>query len=104
MCLIVVIVIVTITKTKVASLGPPYLVAFALREVEAVVDARHDAGDELGDGGPDHVREREDAEHEEIHREQQVDVLLAEHLECAGRGSNILPSHYSKQVKSCRVL
>ena len=57
-----------------------YLIAFALREVEAVLDARHGAGDELGDGGADHVRQREDAEHEEVHREQQVDVVLAEYL------------------------
>ena len=57
-----------------------YLIAFALREVEAVLDARHAAGDELFHGGADHVRERKDAQHEEVHREQQVDVVLAEYL------------------------
>ena len=49
--------------------------------MESVLDFGDAAGDELGDGGADHVREREDAQHEEVHRQQQVDVVLAEHLE-----------------------
>ena len=60
--------------------SPSHLIAFALREVEAVLNARHAAGDELLHGGADHVRQREDAQHEEVHREQQVDVVLAEYL------------------------
>ena len=51
--------------------------------MEVILNARHAAGDELDQGGADHVGQREDAEHEEVHGEQQVDVVLTEYLKWA---------------------
>lgn len=57
------------------------LSALPLRELDVVGDLGDEAGDELDGHRADHVGQGEDAEHEEVDGQEQVDVLLGEQLE-----------------------